>query len=134
MKDNYSWLDKAQKTVDYLYSLDDSCPPELRQAIATLRQLTNEEFVHKDKTISSQLIWDILKDSITKYVQQTNIEARIDQMNQWFIEADDDGGVILRAYLPPTEKRMRLEGQFATAYHYDMQLLKAKENKQDDQH
>jgi ribonuclease I len=80
MKDNYSWLDKAQKTADYLYSLDDSCPPELRQAIATLRQLTNEEFVHKDKTISSQLIWDILKEAFTKQIEIEKLRARIDQV------------------------------------------------------
>jgi hypothetical protein len=59
-----SIADAAQKTVEYLYALSDDCPKELRQAIDTLRQITNEEFVHKDKSISSQLIWDLLKPAV----------------------------------------------------------------------
>jgi hypothetical protein len=96
MKDNYSWLDKAQKTVDYLYSLDDSCPPELRQAIGILRQLTNEEFVHKDKTISSQLIWDILKEAFTKQIEIEKLRARIDSYIDITTKAGN--GKLLRDY------------------------------------
>lgn len=54
----------AEKAANYLYSLNDDCPKELRQPIATLRQLINEEFVHKGKSVSSQFIWDILKKGI----------------------------------------------------------------------
>lgn len=52
----------AGEVAEYLYSLSDDCPKELRQPIDMLRQLINEEFVAKDKQISSQIIWDILKE------------------------------------------------------------------------
>lgn len=53
-------VDEAvKKSADYLYSLPKDCPEELTKAIDTLRQLINEEFVIKDKNISSQLIYDL---------------------------------------------------------------------------
>lgn len=55
-------IEKAvQKTVDYLYKVDGDCSDEAYQAIATLRQLINEEF-KPEKSISSQFIYDILKE------------------------------------------------------------------------
>ena len=58
---NKDLIAAAKATTDYLYSLDDTCPPEMRVKIGHLRQLINEEFVGKNKSVSSQLIWDILK-------------------------------------------------------------------------
>lgn len=57
----------VEKTVDYLYKIEGDCPPELYQAIATLRQLINEEF-NPEKSISSQFIYDIINPAITKLV------------------------------------------------------------------
>ena len=51
----------AQKTIDYLYKIKGDCSPELYEAIATLRQLINEEYLHKNKLVSSQFIYDVLK-------------------------------------------------------------------------
>ena len=51
----------AQKTIDYLYKIKGDCSPELYEAIATLRQLINEEYLHKNKSVSSQFIYDVLK-------------------------------------------------------------------------
>ena len=51
----------AQKTIDYLYKIEGDCSPELYEAIATLRQLINEEYLHKNKSVSSQFIYDVLK-------------------------------------------------------------------------
>lgn len=56
-------LDSAiQKTANYLYKIDGEVTPEQYQAISMLRQLINEEFVGKDKLVSSQFIYDILKE------------------------------------------------------------------------
>lgn len=54
-------LKSAHDTVNYLYPIKEDVSPEVYQAIATLRQLINEEFVGKNKTVSSQFIYDILK-------------------------------------------------------------------------
>lgn len=68
-------LDKAiQNTADYLYKIDGECSTELQQAIAILRQLINEEYVGKDKTVSSQLIYDIINPAITKEIKQAKKE------------------------------------------------------------
>ena len=48
-----------KETTDYLYKIDGECPPELYQAIDTLRQLINEEF-KPEKSLSSQFIYDII--------------------------------------------------------------------------
>lgn len=74
----------AKKTANYLYVIEDSTvmgeiDPELYQTIATLRQLINEEFLGKNKIVSSQFIYDILKPYITK----ANKEARIDEIKKW---------------------------------------------------
>ena len=60
----------ARETVDYLYKIEGECPPELYKAIDRLRQLINEEFVGKDKTVSSQLIFDIVNPAITALIQE----------------------------------------------------------------
>jgi len=67
-------LNKAvQKTVDYLYNIKGDVEPELYQAIATLRQLINEEFKPKE-SISSQFIYDILNPAISAYTTNKIIE------------------------------------------------------------
>lgn len=56
-------LDSAiQKTANYLYKIEGEVTPEQYQAISMLRQLINEEFVRNQKQVSSQLIYDILKE------------------------------------------------------------------------
>lgn len=56
-------LEKAlRKTAKYLYDIDGDVTPEQYQAISRLRQLINEEFVRNQKQVSSQLIYDILKE------------------------------------------------------------------------
>lgn len=56
-------LDSAiQKTANYLYKIEGEVIFEQYQAISKLRQLINEEFVGKDKQVSNQLIYDILKE------------------------------------------------------------------------
>ena len=54
--------DAIQKTIDYLYKIEGDVTPEQYQVIDRLRQLINEEFVGKDRQISSQIIYDILKE------------------------------------------------------------------------
>ena len=74
MKDN---IDIAvQKTVDYLYTIKGECSPELYTAINRLRQLINEEFVGKNKLVSSQLIFDILEQAI----QQELLKAKLEEL------------------------------------------------------
>lgn len=70
---------KAIETANYLYKIEESevigkLTPELFQAISTLRQLINEEFVHKGKSVSSQLIYDILMQAITEYMKTKMLE------------------------------------------------------------
>jgi hypothetical protein len=43
----------------HLYNIEGDCDPELYKAIATLRQLINEEF-KPTKSVTSQFIYDIL--------------------------------------------------------------------------
>lgn len=72
-------LDEAvQNTVDYLYTIKGDCSDELYQAIATLRQLINEEFVPNGKSVSSQFIYDIIAPTLTNAEKQ----ARIDELSQ----------------------------------------------------
>ena len=59
-----------KKTADYLYKIVGDCSPELYQAIDRLRQLTNEEFVGKNKQVSSQLIYDTLIEAIQREVKK----------------------------------------------------------------
>lgn len=54
--------DAIQHTANYLYKIDGDVTPEQAKAIGMLRQLINEEFVGKDKRVSSQLIYDMLKE------------------------------------------------------------------------
>lgn len=61
-----SYEDAAERAANYLYSIPDDCPKELRVPIGQLRQMINEEFVHKGKSVSSQLIWDMLKPGIAQ--------------------------------------------------------------------
>ncbi len=60
-------LDELKNTAQYLYSIDGDCPDELYQAIATLRQLINEEF-KPEKSVSSQFIYDILNPRLTTFI------------------------------------------------------------------
>lgn len=59
-------IERLEKTADYLYKIDGDCPPEIYQAIATLRQLINEEF-KPTKPLSSQFIYDVLFRKIDQY-------------------------------------------------------------------
>ena len=65
---------ELRKTADYLYKIEGDCSPELYQAIDRLRQLTNEEFVGKNKQVSSQLIYDILIEAIQREVKKGRVE------------------------------------------------------------
>lgn len=54
-----------EDTIHHLYSLDThgkEIPSNVRQKLNTLRQLINEEFVHNNKTIGTQTIYDILEE------------------------------------------------------------------------
>ena len=55
--------DKALRdTADYLYKIEGTLTPVQAQAIGQLRQLINEVFVAKGKQVSSQFIYDQLKE------------------------------------------------------------------------
>lgn len=75
-------IDKLNKSLDYLYSLntDTAIPPELVVGIGILRQLINEEFVGHNKTISSQIIYDILAPELILAIRNAVNEARIDEV------------------------------------------------------
>lgn len=68
-----------QKVANYLYVIEDSeindgqIDPKLFEAISMLRQLINEEFVHKGKSVSSQLIYD----TINPILRTLLIEAEV---------------------------------------------------------
>lgn len=68
--------DAAKKTVDYLYKVEGDCPPELYQAIATLRQLINEEF-KPEKSLSSQFIFNIINPAI-----KTLLDTAVQEANE----------------------------------------------------
>lgn len=69
-------LDEAvQNTVDYLYTIKGDCSDELYQAIATLRQLINEEFVPNGKSVSSQFIYDIIAPTLTNAEKQAYLNG-----------------------------------------------------------
>lgn len=70
----------AKKTADYLYTIKGDCPKDLYQAIGRLRQLINEEFVGKDKSVSSQLIYDIINPTLLALIEANNRQARIDEL------------------------------------------------------
>lgn len=63
----------AQKTVDYLYKIEGDCPTELYKAIATLRQLINEEF-KPEKQLSSQFIFDIISPAFHTYGNRERLD------------------------------------------------------------
>lgn len=63
----------AQKTVDYLYKIEGDCPTELYKAIATLRQLINEEF-KPEKQLSSQFIFDIISPAFHTYGNRERVD------------------------------------------------------------
>lgn len=63
----------VKRTVEYLYSISDDCPPELAQAIGTLRQLINEEF-KPQKSVSSSFIYEILNPAIQRIIREARIE------------------------------------------------------------
>ena len=67
--------DLIETTANYLYHIDGDCSPELYGAIALLRQLINEEFLDKNKTVSSQFIFDIINPAVQALID----EARIDE-------------------------------------------------------
>jgi len=52
-------VDTIKDIAHHLYDIDGDCDPELYKAIATLRQLINEEF-KPTKSVTSQFIYDIL--------------------------------------------------------------------------
>lgn len=61
--------EELEATTNRLYSIEGDCPPELAQVFDLLRQLINEEFVHKNTFITSQNLYDVLYPKITKYTQ-----------------------------------------------------------------
>lgn len=80
---NEDELDKAfRETAKYLYPIKGDVSPEIGKAIATLRQLINEEFLHKDKSVSSQFIYDIINPAINALVANKVREARIEEVTQ----------------------------------------------------
>jgi len=80
MKDS-SLYDKLEETAKYLYVIEGECDPELYQAIATLRQLINEEFSPK-KSLSSQFIYDIINPAHQTLITKREREARIDELER----------------------------------------------------
>lgn len=62
MKSGVSIEQAMQRTVNYLYKIDGDVTPEQAVAIGQLRQMINEEFVRNKKSVSSQLIYDMLKE------------------------------------------------------------------------
>ena len=67
--------EELEATTNRLYSIEGDCPPELAQVFDLLRQLINEEFVHKSAFITSQNLYDVLYPKITKYSQGKVEEA-----------------------------------------------------------
>lgn len=67
------------KNLNQLYSIKGECPEELAQIFSMLRQLINEEFVHKNKLITTQDIYDVLYPKITEYFTAREIEARVSE-------------------------------------------------------
>lgn len=65
----------AQKTIDYLYTIDGEIEPELAQAIAMLRQIINEEFIARNKLVSSQLIYDLIYQKFRQFYLSKALEA-----------------------------------------------------------
>lgn len=61
----------AKKTAGYLYPIKGDVSPELRERIGILRQLINEEYVGNNRSVSSQLIYDILKPAIPELSKPT---------------------------------------------------------------
>ena len=68
--------EELEATTNRLYSIEGDCPPELAQVFDLLRQLINEEFVHKNTFITSQNLYDVLYPKITRYSQGKVDEAR----------------------------------------------------------
>lgn len=67
----------AIKTAEYLYGVEGDTFQGEVEAIGQLRQLINEEFVGKNKTVSSQLIYNMMHPFITRYgLEQRKAELR----------------------------------------------------------
>lgn len=66
----------TRKTAEYLYNIDGEVSPEMYEAIGRLRQLINEEF-KPEKSVSSQLIYNIMHPAIEAYIAEQNAEAFI---------------------------------------------------------
>lgn len=86
--DTESSKEAVQKIVDYLYKIEESevigkISPEMFQAISTLRQLINEEFVAKDRQVSSQLIYDIITRGLS-----SQIVRELEEIRRKFLEED----------------------------------------------
>ena len=61
-KTGWDAVEAAQETADYLYAIKGKVTPKQATAIGFLRQLINEEFVPHKRQVSSQMIYDILKE------------------------------------------------------------------------
>jgi len=59
----------VKETADYLYNIKGDVTAEQYLAIDRLRQLINEEFIGKDKTVSSQFIYDIISPAFKQTLQ-----------------------------------------------------------------
>lgn len=92
----------ARKTAEYLYNIDGEVPPEIYQAIGRLRQLINEEF-KPEKSVSSQLIYNIMNPAIEAYIAEQTRLARRDEIKNQIktlpaaVFIDDDRNVVENA-------------------------------------
>lgn len=77
--------DAARKTAEYLYSIKGDCPPEIAQAIDSLRQMANEEFVAKKKSVSSQLIYDLIYPALEAIIT-TKLTAQLDSLEDKLLD------------------------------------------------
>lgn len=66
----------TRKTAEYLYNIDGEVSPEMYEAIGRLRQLINEEF-KPEKSVSSQLIYNIMHPAIEAYIAEREKKAYI---------------------------------------------------------
>ncbi len=81
-------LEEAVEETMKLYEIEGDVSKELYQRIDSLRQLINEEFVHRNKLVSSQFLYDMLN----PFVAQERKKAAIEELERWriFFGSDKD--------------------------------------------
>jgi hypothetical protein len=67
-------VDTIKDIAHHLYDIDGDCDPELYKAIATLRQLINEEF-KPTKSVTSQFIYDILSPCLEQMMKSELLDG-----------------------------------------------------------